>query len=40
MLIRIVSQSNMKYDAIIKSGVTVGKRYEIPVSSEWCRHGR
>lgn len=22
--------SNLKYDAIIKSGITVGKRYEIP----------
>lgn len=26
----LISMSNMKYDAIIGSGITVGKRYEIP----------
>ena len=26
----LISMSNLKYDAIVKSGIKVGKRYEIP----------
>jgi GTP cyclohydrolase II len=35
---RLMSMSNMKYDAIVNSGIEVGERVPIPPS--WCRRTR